>query len=224
MTEPGQIELGNGNFLRLQHGVLSAKEAQDLYLACVTTRHGPRLTVRIGTKQGTMRRDMRFLTSDPRVPWYRFSQNMLLAEPVGPEVSAAMTKLDLTDDYNAVLVNVYRNPGDNIGAHSDDERSMKKGQPIHGLTVGRGAWFVVRSKTVRNIGWKVWLPHNSLVTMGGPTFQKQYTHAVPKSTKEQWTQGELTVDDPLAIRSLTRVSLTFRAFETVAENRKRKRE
>lgn len=94
--------------------------------------------------------------------------------------------------FNAVLINEYRDGNDSISAHSDKE-IIKPSNEVYGLSLGGTRTMHIVSKDCKD-KHKVDINHGDLMIMEGNT-QDYYTHEIRKQ----------------ANRTL-RISLTFRAL------------
>lgn len=94
--------------------------------------------------------------------------------------------------YNSCLLNLYKNGGEGMGWHSDDERSLTSGSSIAALSLGAERKFSFKHKQTKK-SVSVILENGSLLDMRGTT-QKNWHHQLPKSKR---------ITDP-------RISLTFR--------------
>lgn len=93
------------------------------------------------------------------------------------------------EDPDFVLLNWYRDGSDYIGAHSDDEVSIRTDRPIVSLSLGvtRPFAFYTKKKPSTRVT-KMDLATGSLCVMG-PGCQTHYKHTIPTSkkiTKERW--------------------------------------
>ena len=131
---------------------------------------------------------------------------LVSAEPSGAGAGAGAVAADgQTRLFNACLQNWYE-PQHTIGVHSDDERDMRRDQPIFSLTWSESGVrrFRLRPKVVRGVAvpgateCEVWMGDGDLVVMGGQC-QRSHTHEVPKIRKK----------DPQAGR---RINWTVRSF------------
>lgn len=103
-----------------------------------------------------------------------------------------MVEQKTAQQYNALLVNYYRNGKDSNGWHADNEKSLGRNPSIASISLGATRRFDLRhlkSCTVR----KIMLENGSLLHMHGE-LQHHYKHQLPK------------------IKALTsaRINLTFR--------------
>lgn len=94
-------------------------------------------------------------------------------------------------EFNAVLVNLYRNGQDYIGWHSDDEKELAEGGVIGSLSLGETRRFIFRRRDNHKIKKKLTLNDGDFLTMGGDT-QKFWQHHVPKSAKSTQPRINLT--------------------------------
>lgn len=116
--------------------------------------------------------------------------------PIGVSINKIMKHLNKYTSgvqFNAVLLNAYRNGQDSIGAHSDQE-VIAPDNEVYGISLGdsRIIHFVAKDGADKH---QVELRHGDLFIMNGDT-QEYYTHEIRKTKKNK----EL------------RVSLTFRAL------------
>lgn len=81
-------------------------------------------------------------------------------------------------ELNSLLINWY-DEGHYIGPHSDNERCLVKTMPIYSFSFGCSRDFVLHPKVKGREKTYVFLPHNSLLIMGG-TCQETHKHSVPK--------------------------------------------
>jgi alkylated DNA repair dioxygenase AlkB len=123
---------------------------------------------------------------------YKYSNQIQPAQPLTPLLSHFLDYVNtyLGFDYNAVLVNYYKNGEDTIGAHSDDTKHLSGDSAI---SCGAKRKFRIREKKVK--GFRDFdMPDGCLIIMRGKNFQSNYTHEIP---------AEKTINE-------SRMSLTFR--------------
>jgi alkylated DNA repair dioxygenase AlkB len=92
--------------------------------------------------------------------------------------------------WNSLLLNLYRDGGDSIGFHADDEPELGTNPVIGSISLGAERKFVLKhpasgEKLVFN------LPHGSLLVMGGAS-QHHWRHGVPKTRKPVGPRINLT--------------------------------
>lgn len=91
---------------------------------------------------------------------------------------------------DAVLLNWYRDGQDSVAPHSDDERDLKPGSAILGVSLGGERNFTIKHKETKE-RYVFPLEDGSLVTMRGET-QKVAMHGVPKTSKAVGPRISLT--------------------------------
>jgi alkylated DNA repair dioxygenase AlkB len=125
---------------------------------------------------------------------YTYSGQRMKAEPLTAELAEIMDHVndEFGEVYNGILVNVYHDGRDYIGAHCDDENHLGVSGVVS-ITFGETRTFRVRDRKTKKIAVDVDACDGTVLHMRGP-FQKEFTHEVPKQ---------------LRIKS-ARLSLTFR--------------
>jgi alkylated DNA repair dioxygenase AlkB len=115
---------------------------------------------------------------------------------------AAVERLAFGEDagqYRGALLNLYRDGGDSIGFHADNEPEIEPLSPIASISLGAARTFILKPRS-RKVGayapeLALTLAHGSCLVMRGAT-QREFRHGVP---------AEPTVTAP-------RVNLTFRKY------------
>jgi alkylated DNA repair dioxygenase AlkB len=94
--------------------------------------------------------------------------------------------------FDSVLANLYRDGGDSMGWHSDDEAELGPDPPIASVSLGATRRFVLRHRRRRDAP-RLDLPlaHGSLLLMQGPT-QHYWRHALPKTRRPVGARVNLT--------------------------------
>lgn len=101
--------------------------------------------------------------------------------------------------FNAVLLNLYRNGNDSVAWHSDKEHLIGQNPSIASVTFGQTRPFRLRHKVINSIGQlEIPLYHGTLLLMSGTT-NTFWEHHIPKSAKEM----------------LPRINLTFRQIKKI---------
>ncbi|WAU74443.1 alpha-ketoglutarate-dependent dioxygenase AlkB family protein [Acinetobacter sp. TR11] len=85
------------------------------------------------------------------------------------------------ENFNSVLLNLYRDGKDSISAHSDDEPELGLNPIIASVTFGAERNFLFQNKKNKNLKHKILLKHGSLVVMKGET-QKEWLHSISKTS------------------------------------------
>ena len=85
-------------------------------------------------------------------------------------------------EFNACLLNLYRDGQDSNGWHSDDEKELGQNPIIGSISLGQERPFHLRHKNNKYLKHKILLEHGSLLLMKGKT-QHHWQHQVPKTAK-----------------------------------------
>lgn len=85
-------------------------------------------------------------------------------------------------DFNAVLLNLYRNGKDSNGWHADNEAELGQNPVIASISLGEERYFHLKHRTHKEQRLKIKLKHGSLLVMGG-AMQHHWLHQIPKTTK-----------------------------------------
>lgn len=122
---------------------------------------------------------------------YSYSNNLLQTRPWTPLLQSIRTKVEgfLATSFNAVLVNYYRDGGDHVGWHADDEAELGPQPLIASLSFGAERRFEFKHKHQPDRG-HLMLSNGSLLIMQ-PTFQHHWLHRVPKT--EQCDTGRINL-------------------------------
>ena len=89
---------------------------------------------------------------------------------------------ELGCEFNSVLANLYRDGGDCMGWHADNEAELGSQPVIASLSLGAARRFVLKNLREPSRKLEIALPHGSLLVMGGAT-QQNYRHALPRTAK-----------------------------------------
>jgi len=114
---------------------------------------------------------------------YRYSGLTLAPLPFTPFLDTIRRAArDATGhDYNSVLLNYYRDGGDSMGMHSDDEPELGPAPAIASVSFGATRNFILRHKTTKETV-KLPLSDGSLLFMGG-ALQANWLHGINKTTR-----------------------------------------
>lgn len=120
------------------------------------------------------------------VPW----------SPVMQEVRQRVQAL-CGQEFNSVLMNLYRDGRDSVAWHADDERELGPAPVIASVSLGAERPFQLKHRRRKELRHRISLPDGSLLLMAGPT-QSHWLHQLPK------------------VRGLdeARMNLTFRLLQT----------
>lgn len=118
---------------------------------------------------------------------YTYSGSRMDSLPMTETIEAIRQKIqaETGDEYNSVLLNLYRDGNDTVGWHSDDEPELDPNSSIASLSLGAARRFLLRTKNTSNEGTEkmdLLLDSGDLVVMHPPT-QLKTQHAVPRSKK-----------------------------------------
>ena len=135
------------------------------------------------------------VTAPRMITWYGEQEEAgEAALPWTPELLALRDKVQLETgmQFNAVLLNLYRNGNDSVAWHSDKEHKIGKNPSIASLTFGQTRPFRFRHKSNKEIGQvEIPLHHGTLLLMSGTT-NTFWEHHIPKSAKEMLPRINLT--------------------------------
>lgn len=141
----------------------------------------------------------RTVAAPRRIAWYEDKANAG-ADPDGPdwtpELLAVRKKVEEETglQFNAVLLNLYRNGKDGVAWHSDRTDKSGPDPVIASVSFGETRLFRLRHKYRKDIGQvEIPLCHGSFLLMAGTT-NSCWQHQVPKTAKD----------------ILPRINLTFR--------------
>lgn len=133
----------------------------------------------------------RYVAVPRLVAWYgdpgaRYRYSGLSHEPLPwtpllARIRAAVEAV-VGQQLNGVLLNYYRDGGDSMGWHSDDEAELGRQPLIASLSLGGPRRFDLRRVGQSRIGHSLWLEHGSLLVMAGAT-QHHWQHRVAKTRK-----------------------------------------
>jgi alkylated DNA repair dioxygenase AlkB len=101
-----------------------------------------------------------------------------------------------SDEFNSVLLNMYRDGNDKVGWHSDNEKELGENPSIASVSLGTTRRFDLKHKT-KSDKLSIELRHGSLLIMKG-ALQHNWLHQIP-SQKRIKTQ---------------RINLTYRNIKT----------
>ncbi|NZA25303.1 alpha-ketoglutarate-dependent dioxygenase AlkB [Luteimonas sp. SJ-92] len=123
---------------------------------------------------------------------YRYSGTRFEPHPWPTVLLTLRVRLraELGVDFNSVLANLYRDGGDRMGWHSDDEPELGPRPCIASVSLGATRRFLLKR---RDGGGRLTLelPHGSLLLMRGDT-QRRYRHALARTTRPVGPRINLT--------------------------------
>ena len=160
------------------------------------------------------------------IPIYRHpADEMPPFLPFSPTVQNIRRTLEkaLNQQFNHVLIQLYRDGNDNISEHSDKTLDIARGSCIVNMSLGAQRAMTLRTKKaqrmistegpVPRLTQKISLPHNSAFVLGLDT-NREWLHGVrpDKRPDQQKTSDELAFQ-------AERISLTFRDIGTFASQK-----
>jgi alkylated DNA repair dioxygenase AlkB len=110
--------------------------------------------------------------------------------PTLRDLKARVAELAGTE-FNAVLLNRYRDGADGMGWHADDEPVLGRNPVIASISLGATRRFALRHRRRKELRLDLPLPHGSLLVMSGAT-QHHWLHALPKSRRPVGERINLT--------------------------------
>jgi hypothetical protein len=133
---------------------------------------------------------------------YCYSGIVMRSQPWHPLLLTIKTAIEVIANvnFNAVLLNQYRDGNDSMGWHSDDEKELVKNSVIASLSLGETRRFMLRRKDDHQVKIELNLAHGDLLIMGGET-QQLWQHQIPKTGKK------------IASEVKPRINLTFRVIK-----------
>jgi alkylated DNA repair dioxygenase AlkB len=110
---------------------------------------------------------------------YRYSNQLFMPEPWQASVQNLKNTLNARfgTQFNAVLLNWYRNGEDKMGWHADDEPELGFSPTIASITLGAARKFKIRENTSKSVT-DLYLAHGSCLLMAGHS-QRDYQHSLP---------------------------------------------
>ena len=113
---------------------------------------------------------------------YTYSKIKMNPSPWIPVMEHLKRKLEEVCDeqFNSVLLNLYRSGSDSVAWHSDDEKELGKAPSIASLSFGDTRSFQLRHKFKKDLKLNIKLTYGSLLIMGGET-QRYWQHQIPKT-------------------------------------------
>jgi len=94
-------------------------------------------------------------------------------------------------DFNGLLLNLYRDGRDSVGWHSDNEPELGDNPMVASLTLGASRRFVLRHRRNRVRPISIDPEHGSLLLMRAET-QRHWQHCVPKTRRTVGARINLT--------------------------------
>ncbi len=127
---------------------------------------------------------------------YRYSGRTFAPQPWTSGLAAIRARLEQQTGvrFDAVLANYYRDGGDAMGWHADDERELGPDAPddvlVASVSLGAARRFLLRAKQGPD-RVELRLGGGDLLVMGGST-QRRFRHAVPREREVAGARLNLT--------------------------------
>ena len=86
------------------------------------------------------------------------------------------------EDFNSVLLNLYRDGNDKVSWHADDEKGLGNNPTIASLSLGATRHFDLKHKVNHELKMRIDLTPGSLVVMSGE-LQHHWLHQIPVQKK-----------------------------------------
>ena len=129
---------------------------------------------------------------------YQYSGRTLEPRPLNDATKAIWESVQRQtgQNFNHLLINLYRNGSDSMGAHADDEPELGHRPQVASLSLGAHRTFswipkAPASPGSKRKGKRVELGEGDLLLMSG-AFQEQFLHSVPKTKKQVGPRLNLT--------------------------------
>jgi alkylated DNA repair dioxygenase AlkB len=176
---------------RLWPAAFGPEEASRLFDALRTGIHWRQETVTIFGQRRLVPRLVAW-HGDPGAS-YRYSGTDHHPEPWTPALDRARARVRELGgtEFNAVLLNLYRDGRDGMGWHADDEPELGRDPVIASVSLGAPRRFCLRHRRRKDLKLDLELPHGSLLVMAGP-MQHHWVHALPKTRRPVGERINLT--------------------------------
>lgn len=129
------------------------------------------------------------------IAWYSEKENIETSQnnkwPEELHTIRSKVEKETELNFNAVLLNLYRNGKDGVGWHSDKEHNIGKNPLLASVTFGETRLFRLRHKYRKNLQIEIPLHHGSFLLMAGTT-NSFWQHQVPKTARNVLPRINLT--------------------------------
>lgn len=124
---------------------------------------------------------------------YGYANIRMQAQPMMPELNDILQRIAKIDnnDFNIVLLNLYRDGNDSNGWHADNEKELGQNPVIASVSLGAPRLFKLKHRYDKNLKHQLLLESGSLLLMSGGT-QHHWLHQVPKTKKQVGPRINLT--------------------------------
>lgn len=182
-------DLGKGAYIDYAPDWLPAEEGERLLSVLLDRLEWAEVTIWAGERSVVQPRLTAWAGELP----YRYSGQTLAPRPIPDDLVAVWQQVSEATgvEYNHAVLNYYRNGGDNMGMHADDEPQLGRNPTIAALSLGAVRKFVLRPKGKKNYWVNYRLAHGSLLVMRG-TIQHRWYHGVPKQPSAEGPRINVT--------------------------------
>ena len=124
---------------------------------------------------------------------YGYANIRMQAQPMMPELNDILQRIAKinSNDFNIVLLNLYRDGNDSNGWHADNEKELGQNPVIASVSLGAPRLFKLKHRYDKNLKRQLLLESGSLLLMSGAT-QHHWLHQVPKTKKQVGPRINLT--------------------------------
>lgn len=124
---------------------------------------------------------------------YGYANIRMQAQPMMPELNDILQRIAKinSNDFNIVLLNLYRDGNDSNGWHADNEKELGQNPVIASVSLGAPRLFKLKHRYDKNLKHQLLLESGSLLLMSGAT-QHHWLHQVPKTKKQVGPRINLT--------------------------------
>ena len=115
---------------------------------------------------------------------YTYAGLTLQPQPMTIELLYLLERVEnvCNNEFNSVLLNLYRNGSDSNGWHADNEKELGVHPQIASISFGSNRFFNFKHRSIKSENYKIELHHGSLLLMEGP-MQEYWLHQIPKTKK-----------------------------------------
>lgn len=115
---------------------------------------------------------------------YSYSNITMHPEPFTQNLKEIKTKVETfsNENFNTLLINLYRDGSDSNGWHADNEKELGKNPIIASVSFGEERPFHFKHRTIKSERHKLILAHGSLLLMKGE-MQHYWLHQIAKTKR-----------------------------------------
>ncbi|MBO3116780.1 alpha-ketoglutarate-dependent dioxygenase AlkB [Winogradskyella sp. DF17] len=115
---------------------------------------------------------------------YSYSNITMHPKPFIPLIKSIQSKIEreTKQQFNTVLLNLYRDGNDSNGWHADNEKELGQNPVIASLSLGEIRPFHFKHRQLKKQRYKLFLNHGSLLVMKGE-MQHFWLHQIAKTKK-----------------------------------------